>query len=367
MANFDLTGLALKMVCPTNHLLTDDKGLPGAYVYRGKKMLSELIAGGDASIVHPAFMVKEVQQAGVYFGKYQGKVHNNRIYALPGEDPTVSINLDTYEAYCKNKGRGHHCITAAEWGFLALLAKKNGTQPKGNNNYGKDTTESQYIAIPTPGVTDSGRTARVLTGTGPLTWSDNGQLDGVFDLNGNVWEWVAGVRLVAGELQVIPFNDAASDDVDTGASSNAWRALNANAASYADLFVVPNGQGTTAGTVKLDYVSGHWQWGISITSSSDSGRSALFASTTYASLSAFCKMYLQALALGPEDGATADDYNGDYFWANNAAAERCAIRGGNWAFGASAGVFVLSFFDPRSLVGWHIGGRPAFCKLQTAN
>ena len=81
MPNFDLSGIALSMVCPTNKLITDDKGLPGAYVYRPKKMLSELISGGSASIVHPAFMVCDVQQEGIYFGKYQGMIHNNRIYS----------------------------------------------------------------------------------------------------------------------------------------------------------------------------------------------------------------------------------------------------------------------------------------------
>ena len=40
MPNYDLSSIALSMVCPTNKLITDDNGLPGAYVYRAKKMLS---------------------------------------------------------------------------------------------------------------------------------------------------------------------------------------------------------------------------------------------------------------------------------------------------------------------------------------
>jgi hypothetical protein len=39
--------------------------------------------------------------------------------------------------------------------------------------------------------------------------------------------------------------------------------------------------------------------------------------------------------------------------------ERCAIRGGDWNNGASAGVFNLNFNNPRSNVNWNIGGRPA--------
>lgn len=360
MADFDLTRLAVKMVCPSNELLTDDKGIPGVYVQRAPRLLSDLLAAGDSSI-HPAFLVHSVEITKLMIGKFQGKAHGNRIYSLPGEDPTVNIDLDTYEAYCRNKGDRHHCITAAEWAFLALCAKKDGRMPKGNNNYGKDHTETAYVAIPAPGVQDGGKTARTLTGTGPLTWSDTGDLTGIFDLNGNIWEWTAGIRLVKGELQVIPYNDAASPLCNTKADSNRWKAINAAATGYADLFVTPDGNGTTAGTVKLDFVSGHWQWAVTITSKEDSPRFAVFAATTYASgLSAFCKMYLQAMALAPEEGAAADDYAGDGFWANNGAAERCAIRGAGWHNGAFAGVFGLDFYNPRSGVGWYVGGRPAY-------
>lgn len=365
MANFDTTGLALAAVCPSNKMITDDKGMPSFYVQVGTQKLSALLTGGDDS-VHPAFRVSGVEQPSIYIGKYQGIADANRIYSLPGVDPMVSVDLDTYEQYCRNKGFGHHCITAAEWAFLALWCKKNGTQPKGNNNYGKDTTESIYQAIPVPGVRDSGRVARVLTGTGPLSWRHNGQLDGICDLNGNIWEWVAGIRLVRGELQVIPYNNAADPDVDTGAASAQWKAVKAAATSWEDLFITPNGQGTTAGSIKLDYVSGHWQWqAAAIASQSDSSRSGTFAATTCTGLSATAKLYLQAMALMPEDGAAAEDYNGDHFWANNAAEERCAVRGGRWGSGAHAGVFGLSFFGPRSHVYWNFGGRPAFVELET--
>lgn len=359
MSNFDYAGLALKMVAPANKLITDDKGLPGAYVYRAKKMLSELFTGGDASIVHPAFVIDGVTKDGIYFGKFQGKSHNNRIYSLPGEDPTASISLDTYVTYCRNKGAGHHCITAAEWAFLALPAKKNGTQPKGNNDYGKDSTESSRIAIPT--YYSGGSIARVATGTGPLTWSDTGTMEGIWDLNGNVWEWIAGIRLVYGELQVIPYNNAAMADVDMGASSNAWKAINAEATSYSDLFITPNGSGTTSGSVKLDYVSSHWQWQkAAITSSSTSSRNATFASTVMSGLSTFAEQYMISMALAPISGDT--DYGSDKFYAINGEAERCATRGGAWHNGADYGVFALGFSNPRSNVDYSVGGRPAFAE-----
>lgn len=357
MANFDLTGLALKMVCPTNKLITDDKGLPGVYVERAAQPLSALVTGGDSSI-HPAFLINGLQKNSICFGKFQAKAHGNRAYSLPGEDPTVYITMDASEQYCKNKGDGHHCVTAAEWAFLALLAKKMGTMPKGNNNYGKDASETQCIAIPSY-KDNNGTTCRVAIGTGPLTWSDTGDLTGIWDLNGNVWEWVSGMRLVYGELQVIPYNNAADPGCDTGPDSAQWRAINAAATGYSDLFVVPNGSGTTAGSVKLDFVTDHWQWAVTITSKSDSNRYALFSATTSTGLSEFTKMYLRAMAFLPEEGATDADYNGDGFWANNGAAERHPLRGGSWHDTSRAGVFALNLMEPRTITNWNVGFRAA--------
>ena len=69
---------------------------------------------------------------------------------------------------------------------------------------------------------------------------------------------------------------------------------------------------------------------------------------------------MQAMALLPEDGATADDYAGDNFWGNNGADERLTLRGGSyWGNDAGAGVFALDFNDPRGLSNSHVGFRAA--------
>ena len=74
-----------------------------------------------------------------------------------------------------------------------------------------------------------------------------------------------------------------------------------------------------------------------------------------------------SLALMPDTALTGDgidaNYGGDYFWANNAADERCPVRGGSWYYGASAGVFNLSLSSPRSNSWAYFGGRSAFVKL----
>lgn len=59
------------------------------------------------------------------------------------------------------------------------------------------------------------------------------------------------------------------------------------------------------------------------------------------------------------DGIDAT-YGGDYFYINNAEAERCLIRGGRWADGGGAGVFNSYLAGPRSYAYGYIGGRSAF-------
>ena len=59
------------------------------------------------------------------------------------------------------------------------------------------------------------------------------------------------------------------------------------------------------------------------------------------------------------DGIDAT-YGGDYFYVNNAEAERCLIRGGSWSGGGYAGVFSTDLSSPRSDAHGGIGGRSAF-------
>ena len=59
------------------------------------------------------------------------------------------------------------------------------------------------------------------------------------------------------------------------------------------------------------------------------------------------------------DGIDAT-YGGDYFYINNAEAERCLLRGGYWLNGGRAGVFDSSLNNPRSSADGSFGGRSAF-------
>ena len=362
MANYDLTNLAVKMICPNNIVQVDDTDLPSVLVFIPSFKISDVLAGGNDSI-HPAFIVNGQQIPGFYYGKYQAKVSNSVAYSLPGEDPTANINFDTARSRCEAKGNGWHLSTNAEWAAIALWCKKNGFMPYGNNNYGKDTRESNYRAVPSMARDGSNRIQRVATGTGPLTWSHDKTLSGIWDMNGNVWEWQGGIRFVYGELQILANNDAADPDNPQNATSVKWRAINASDGSLVDPESDPtaNSGSLSGNTVKLDYLTNVWTWSTGITSSSDSSRSCAFGKVTAtAAIGDAAKILLRALALLPDSDALEADYEGDVFWANNGAAERCVFRGGHWSYGASAGVFYLDGGGSRSSSYESLGFRVAY-------
>ena len=366
---YDLAEFALKMVAPNNKLIYDDKGIPSVMVYVPKFKMSDVIDGaGDST--HPAFIVNGKEVPGIWISKYQNIVNNGRAYSLPGQDPTVNITWDTARGYCESKGKGWHMMTKAEWAAIMLWCKKNGFQPWGNNNYGKDSRETLQQAIPATygSGTDPGKIYHVLTGTGPLTWSHNKQLDGIWDLNGNVSEWTGALRTVKGELQLLENNNGANSDNPQTATSTAWKAIDATTGA----FITPDGNGTTENSIKIDAAgTGGAQWCKTITKTSENFSCALGALTCSADISDAAKAVLRAYGLLPVDGAKASDYDDDRLWFNNVADERLFGSGGNYGVGTIAGVgYSSGNWTNRGAVSVNIGWRsalPPYARYRSAH
>jgi len=351
MANFDLSALALKAICPSNEILYDDQGMPSVMV-KIPKMTYAQLGLGDSTATFPAFIVNGTEIDEIYISKYQNIVMNGRAYSLPGQDPKTSINFDQAIAACSAKGDGWHLMTAFEWGALIAWCEKNGFIPLGNNNYGKHSSESNYKALPAN--TDASHYAlRTRTGTGPLTWYHDQTLDGIADPCGNVWEWTGGIRSVYGELQILVNNNAADSDHSQGASSAEWKAINATTGEL----ITPDGSGTTTNSIKMDWVSSKLTYAATITDSAPGEHNCTFANCVAGtSIGDDAKNVLIALGMMPKTGSII---TGSQCYFNNAQQERLLFRGG--AYGDSAdGLASFYGYNGRPYAATSIGFRSAY-------
>jgi len=341
-------------------VLYDDKGYP-SYMNVVPKFNCEDIDAALGTGVYPAFIVNGVEKSQIFVGQYQAIVKDSRAVSLPGVDPATSVNFDNALLYCKNKGQGWHLMTNAEWCALAYWCWKNSSQPRGNTNYGRShaaTYETgRRVDGAAPGVATG--TPRTYTGSGPASWRHDNTWAGIADLVGNVWEWVGGLRLNVGEIQILPNNDAADNTKDHGAASSAWKAILASDGSL----VNPG----TAGTLKYDSASAGTTGSVGVPqlddvidnsnapASGDDGYTSVDFQSLAADAGITVPTLLKRLLLFPH---AATGLNGKIYVQNYG--ERMPCRGGNWGHGARAGLFALDLDHLRLSSGSNIGFRPAF-------
>ena len=322
--------------------------------------------------------------------------------ADPGTCPAISqpgahaswryINYNYARKAAANLGTGWHLLTAFEDASLAEWARLNGTQPHGNN----------ANANPPADVTFTGETALLdracyarnngwfasLPGTGPNAWAHNQRADGVFDLNGNMWEWRDGLMLCPANLN----DDSNTPHVITGAGGAGYPLILANlevalnTAPYGKSTAVAAGSltdGVKAWTVNafagcflydaagsLFYIDSNTATALTIdgadtpvagaytilrvvavdiTSGMNSGERILTLRDADADLKAF---NIPATS----DGTGSAAYGKDGYWFDTSAL-RAASRGGYWGNGVGAGVFALSLNSAPADVSNGIGLR----------
>lgn len=263
-----------------NVVLYAEDGTPGIFVKFPKMKSSDL----DPSLpnhTHPAFIVNGVEQDYILLGKFKAGCSNlygedtSVLTSLPGLYPASGLGESAFLSQMRAFGQGVSGMTAADRGLLLLLAQKHGWKPGGNNAQGHcthdaplfywgcqmdpstgkylyhagdrvgykgwlyecateherslsirpDEQPSHWKKLKWIGGIQIGNHSVTMNGSGPMSWYLDGTAGSVCDLLGNLAEADYGYRVVGGELQILPDNDAASPDADLSETSTAWRAI----------------------------------------------------------------------------------------------------------------------------------------------
>lgn len=312
-----------------------------SYFYRLRKFTVQSLDASLGTGVHPAFIVGGVEKDEILIGIHQAAEVNGEMVSQAGLVPRASITHDAAVTLARNTGAGFCVATNAMYAALALQCRAAQRFPRGNNNNGR-----AYNATDEVGVNDSGNPTTggsghttIRAGSGPIAWNHPATPWGIQNLNGNVWEWAPGMRIVDGEIQIIENNNAALAATDLS-TAGPWQAILA-----ADGTLVAPG---TSGTVK--YATSGTTAGTLVCANG-----VAFSAMVANSVSEAALQRLKQLGL-MQPGAPIEQ---DGFYITTTG-ERLPIRGGHWNVGSRAGVFALALAYARSLSGPDFGFRPAF-------
>ena len=105
-----------------------DGNVAGIFVKFPKMKSSDLVAGLPEH-THPAFIINGVEQDYILLGKYKGGengVSGGALVSLPNINPARTLGADQCLSRMKLAGPGITGMTCADYGFIKLLAQKNG-------------------------------------------------------------------------------------------------------------------------------------------------------------------------------------------------------------------------------------------------
>lgn len=176
--------------------------------------------GQSKGEVPPMFIIEGREVDAIYISKYPNVVIDGRPYSLPLQDPTTGVTFDKALEICRGKGEGWHLMTAVEWEYILDEARANHTTPRGNTDWGNNYYDKEET-----GNRKGCGAGRTLTGSGPVTWNHDRTQYGVSDMCGNVWEWLAGLRLMEGNIEYVPCNNAALNYCNLSKGSEEWKAV----------------------------------------------------------------------------------------------------------------------------------------------
>lgn len=315
--------------------------------------------------------------------------------SLPGKVPWTDITHANAKQACANrkiKGVACHMVTMKEWATLAFLIRLLGHDIRGNNSWGRDyrdadVYESYGVLDPVQPGYSGYAISRVLTGSGPASWSHNGMANGVFDLVGNVWEWLdfiatdGNTTVGANTYCIIPGGYTAVI-ADAGLNNT----TSPTTFTYNTLRLGPGGSNPAVGDVlqiENEQVTITAVSGTSLTVSRGSNGTTPAAHAQGVALSLISPQMtnssptsnpyqygkfltmrtepdLAPLALPASVNTTGNEDWKDGFWIRAYGGQRAALRGGDWGSGARArAAFALVLSVAPSSWGIDLGFRAA--------
>lgn len=349
MSSFDDLAFAVASFGDNNRVILDDAGKPSIMVGIPKMKYCDIITGWTQEIL-PWWIVDGEEKDVIWVSKYINCVVNDRAYSLPMKDPHCYVSFDQALQYCRKKGLGWHLNQNGVFAALVLRAEKNRTIPRGNTNWDASNENAWERGVNTyiDGNRKGGRTA---AGSGPVTWNHDHGAAGIADLCGNCWEWVSGLRLVEGEIQIIPYGHSMKPDCSMSETSTEWKAVMPDGT-----LVEPETEGTLKidGTAESDLVPCINTSVTVKTTDSDNMYRQYFKQMDAAAGVTIPKILIAA-GLFPETEMAS---NGGC-WARNDG-ERLPMRGSGFYDRSSGGAAALRLKDSRSSGYSHASFRSAF-------
>lgn len=402
MVNSPLEFLAKKY---ENVVKYDADGNPSIFVKFPKMKSSDL----DASLpghTHPAFIVNGIEQDYILLGRYkagENGVMNGALISCPNIMPARSVGADAMLSRMKLAGTDVSGMTIADYGFIKLLAQKHGWAPNGNTAWGQSQIDGQAwvagetatageewafegwlysclvthttaaetrpdiapaywekgefigaVSLDTEKDPDHQTGYRTLNGTGPMDWYLGGDEGSMVDLIGSSMETQFGYRVVDGEIQILPNNNAADPEADLSAESGAWKAILPDLNNDGYSFVAPGTARTlhwnwdsSTEKITLDYETGALDIGVKTNLFKD-----IAVNTTHLP---YVPCIVKELGLVPT--GSGDKTPGSVS-INFIVGERLPRRGGSYQSGNAAGLGGMDVTELRSKADPGFGCRP---------
>ena len=341
------TGFAVEAISGGRQaVIRDCRGLPSVMVRIPKFYLDQVIDGAP-HIPHPAFVVDGKERSEIWISKYLNVLRDGLAYSPPAQDPVIDVEFDDAMKACSDKGPGWHLMTNAEWAAIALWCRKAGKMPRGNNMDANDLTCPWEYGVK---ATEDPEEYRTLTGTGPDSWNHDGSPWGIADLNGNIWEWLDGLKLINGRIFVHENNNYGTGNIE--GCTDGW----IDTGLYFDN-TEPGDDNQAFHRVAGHPIISDTRENITYTGGDEGklhGVSCMPFEELEAKPGVEVPELFKYLALYPADPG---DHGRDGLLVRNYG-ERVGLRGGRWQWGEEAGVFCLALGyqhrGPDSRIGFRV-------------